>query len=79
MAKAAPAVPPTPLGDVRLRGIIRGTPDVALILLASHTYFLKAGDSVEGNWVVAEIKDNSVLLRCGEHVRELQIEGGSHP
>jgi hypothetical protein len=27
--------------------------------------------------MVGEIKDNSVVLRNGDHVRELQIEGGS--
>jgi hypothetical protein len=63
--------------DVRLRGIIRGTPDLALILVDGQTYFLKAGDPVTGAWVVADIKDNSVVLRSGDHVRELQIEGGS--
>ena len=55
----------------------RGTPDLALILVDGQTYFLKAGDTVTAAWVVAEIKDNSVVLRSGDHVRELQIEGGS--
>jgi hypothetical protein len=77
LAEPAPASPPAPLVDVRLRGIIRGTPDLALILVDGQTYFLKAGDTVTAAWVVAEIKDNSVVLRSGDHVRELQIEGGS--
>jgi hypothetical protein len=77
LAQPAPVPPPTTLGDVRLRGVIRGTPDLALILLDGQTYFLKAGDRVTGTWVVGEIKDNSVVLRSGGHVRELQIEGGS--
>jgi hypothetical protein len=77
LAEPAPVPPPTPLTEVRLRGVIRGTPDLALILIAGQTYFLKAGDTVEGAWVVGEIKDNSVVLRSGDHVRELQIEGGS--
>jgi len=48
-----------------------------LILVDGQTYFLKAGDPVTGTWMVGEIKDNSVVLRSGDHVRELQIEGGS--
>jgi hypothetical protein len=63
--------------DVRLRGVIRGTPDLALILVDGQTYFLKAGDPVKGTWMVGQIKDNSVVLRSGDHVLELQIEGGS--
>jgi hypothetical protein len=77
LAEPAPAPIPTPLLEVRLRGIIRGTPDLALILVDGQTYFLKAGDTVTDSWAVGEIKDNSVVLRSGDHVRELQIEGGS--
>jgi hypothetical protein len=83
---AAPAAGPAPHApaqaapsndDIHLKGIIRGTPDVALICCEGQTYFVKAGERVAGAWEVREIKDNSAVLRNGGRILELQIEGGS--
>jgi hypothetical protein len=76
-APNAPAQAAPSNDDIHLKGIIRGTPDVALVCCEGQTYFVKAGDRVAGTWVVREIKDNSAVLRSGGRVLELQIEGGS--
>jgi hypothetical protein len=73
----APAQAAPSNDDIHLKGIIRGTPDVALVCCEGQTYFVKAGERVAGAWEVREIKDNSAVLRNGGRVLELQIEGGS--
>jgi hypothetical protein len=74
-----PASGPTPSSsdDIQLKGIIRGKPDVALVRCGGQTYFAKAGERVAGTWEVCQIRDNSAVLRNGNRVLDLQIEGGS--
>jgi hypothetical protein len=76
-APQAPALAAPSNDDIHLKGIIRGTPDVALVRCEGQTYFVKTGERVAGAWEVREIKDNSAVLRNGDRVLELQIEGGS--
>jgi hypothetical protein len=76
---ARPASGPTVSSrdDIQLKGIIRGKPDVALVRCGGQTYFVKAGERVAGTWEVCQIRDNSAVLRNGNRVLDLQIEGGS--
>jgi hypothetical protein len=76
-ARSAPGPTVSSRDDIQLKGIIRGKPDVALVRCGGQTYFVKAGERVAGTWKVCQIRDNSAVLRNGNRVLDLQIEGGS--
>lgn len=62
--KLAPVAPP-PLPEVELQGIVQDETAMAVLAIGGQVRFLKAGEMLEGGWVVSRIQTATVVLRQG--------------
>lgn len=72
-----PGFNPTP--SMRLKGIITGTPPVAVIQVGDQTFYRRPGESIIGGWTVKRINDSGALLQSGRRSLLLTIGGSVSP
>jgi len=60
----APIAPP-PLPEVALQGIVQDETAIAVLDVGGQVRFLKAGEALEGGWVLKSIQTATVVLRQG--------------
>jgi len=68
------AVPPPPMPDVSLQGIVQDGTAIAVLQVGGQARFLKAGEKLEGGWYVAAIQTATVILKQGK--REVTLTLG---
>ena len=69
---AAPKEKPQPM----LTGIIHGDPPLVVVSYRGKSYFLKIGEPLADNWILASIKEQSAVFNDGERAIEISIAGG---
>ncbi len=63
--KLAPIAPP-PMPEVALQGIVQDDTAMAVLEIGGQSRFLKAGETLEGGWVLTRIQTATVVLRQGK-------------
>jgi len=58
-------IAPPPLPEVELQGIVQDETAMAVLAVGGQARFLKAGETLEGGWVVWSIQTSAVVLRQG--------------
>ena len=71
--KLAP-IPPPPLPEVELQGIVQDETSMAVLAIGGQVRFLKAGEFLEGGWILFRIQTGAVVLRQGR--REIVLTLG---
>jgi hypothetical protein len=69
-------LPPDGRPIARLKGVIRGEPNVALLLLDQQIHYAREGDRV-GPWKILSVKETGVTLTDGARRQDLRLEGAS--
>jgi len=72
--KTLAAIPPPPMPDVSLQGIVQDGTGMAVLQVGGQARFLKAGEKLEGGWYVAAIQTATVVLKQGK--REVTLTLG---
>jgi len=72
--KTLPFIPPPPMPDVSLQGIVQDGTAMAVLQVGGQARFLKAGEKLEGGWYIAAIQTATVILRQGK--REVTLTLG---
>jgi hypothetical protein len=67
-------VPPPPLLDVSLQGIVQDTTAMAVLETGGQMKFLKVGEGLQGGWYIIRIRATTVTLRQGR--REVVLTVG---
>jgi len=67
-------IPPPPMPDVSLQGIVQDGTAIAVLQVGGQARFLKAGEKLEGGWYVAAIQTATVILKQGK--REVTLTLG---
>ncbi|MCW3055023.1 MAG: hypothetical protein JWN14_4193 [Chthonomonadales bacterium] len=68
------AIPPPPMPDVSLQGIVQDGTAMAVLQVGGQARFLKAGEKLMGDWYIAEIQTATVILKQGK--REVTLTLG---
>ncbi len=64
-----------PVPSLLLKGIITGTPPVAVIQVGDQTFYRRPGESIIGGWTIKRINDSGVFLQSGQRSLLLTIGG----